>query len=221
MSITFQLFPAEGRDDGVCLLWLKEWSLCGPGLRSPQCLCISQHPLWSQPLERLQQWESSFLLWSLIAFVNWVCSYGGWKCALNLDNPQWHQRTRCPLLLICRQIRTSSETHRGSAECQLSLGKLKSLLLVNPFLLNSCLFYFKCVCLPACMLVRHICAWCLPRPGDSVRSHGAGVAHGCKLPCGCWPWLGSLEAHPGPLTTGPSLWTQPNPFQWREQCAYC
>ena len=51
-----------------------------------------------------------------------------------------------------------------------------------------------CLCaLPACMYVYHVCAWCLWRPEEGIRSPGTGVTDGCEPPYGYW------ESNLGPL----------------------
>ena len=56
------------------------------------------------------------------------------------------------------------------------------------------LLVYVCVCvLSTCMSVHHVCAWCLKKPEDDVRTHGTGVTDSCEPPDVCW------ELNPGPL----------------------
>ena len=48
-------------------------------------------------------------------------------------------------------------------------------------------------CLPACMHVYHMYAWCLKMPEGGIRSSGTGVMDGSEPPCWCW------ESNLGPL----------------------
>ena len=59
-------------------------------------------------------------------------------------------------------------------------------------------------CLHACMHVHYLCAWCLQRPKESVRSLGTRVTDGCDPPNSCWELnLGPMEKKPVLLTTEP------------------
>lgn len=62
----------------------------------------------------------------------------------------------------------------------------------------KCLFlYVYLFVLPVCMSVHHVCAWCLQRPGEGIRSSGTGFTDGCGSPCRCWESnLGSLQEQP-------------------------
>ena len=51
--------------------------------------------------------------------------------------------------------------------------------------------YMNELCLHVCL--RTMCAWRSLRPEDSISVPGTELAHGYKLPCGCW------EPNPGPL----------------------
>jgi hypothetical protein len=52
-------------------------------------------------------------------------------------------------------------------------------------------------CLPACISVHHMCAWCLRRSGEDMISSVTGVTNDCELPCGCWELsLNSLQEQP-------------------------
>ena len=63
--------------------------------------------------------------------------------------------------------------------------------------------------LRACGHVYHVCAWCLRRSEDGIRSPGTGVKSGCESPCGCWVLkLGPLQEQHVLLSTEPSLQPQ-------------
>lgn len=53
--------------------------------------------------------------------------------------------------------------------------------------------------LSTCMSVYHVCAWCLQRGKEGVRSVGI-QSDSCQLPCGCW------KSNPGSLEEQPVLW---------------
>jgi hypothetical protein len=58
----------------------------------------------------------------------------------------------------------------------------------------------------ACMFVCHICAWCLKRLEEGIKSPGTGVTDDCEPSCGYWESnLGPLEEQLVPLTTELSL----------------
>jgi hypothetical protein len=58
-----------------------------------------------------------------------------------------------------------------------------------------------------------VCARCLQKSEEGVRSTGTGVTDGCKLPSGCWELnLRPLEEQPLFLTAEPSLQPQYKAF---------
>lgn len=53
--------------------------------------------------------------------------------------------------------------------------------------LSLIIFIFMCMSvLLACMFVSQVCAQCLRRPEDNVRSPETGIADSCEQPYGCW-----------------------------------
>ena len=79
-----------------------------------------------------------------------------------------------------------------------------------------CAFYFICCeCLPACMFVHHLHAWCVYRPERGNWIPGTGVLDDCETPCGYWELNpGSLEQQPVLLTAKPSLHPHENNYFW-------
>jgi len=67
-------------------------------------------------------------------------------------------------------------------------------------------YVYECFYLYVCMHVHPVCAWCLRRSEEGIRSPGTGDKEGCEPPCGFWELnLGPLQEQQVLLTTEPSL----------------
>ena len=62
------------------------------------------------------------------------------------------------------------------------------------------------MCLPPCMYVHRMHAWCLWKKEEAIKATRTGDTDGCEPPCGCWEMnLGPLQEPQVLLTAEPFL----------------